>query len=225
MFYSNYAVKKKSSIKRKVVVFFTIVILLFAFFVFYMNHLVTPLIVETSSSQIKVFATRSMNYAVTEAMNQNINYDDLVNIVTDSTGKISMIQANTVKVNNISMMIERITLAHLLEIARSPIKIPLGAFTGIPLFSGMGPKVEVEIYPYGEVGCKFLSQFVSAGINQTQHKIYVKVETVVNVVLPFKTISINLDNEVLVCESIIIGQIPDTYLRSNNLNDMLDLVG
>ncbi len=225
MNYSFYSTKnKKPHTKRKIVLFFTIVAAIFAFFVLYIKFLVTPLIIHTSEAQIKVHATQSMNFAITEAMNQHITYDDLVNIVTDSSGKISMIQANTVKINNISMMIERITLSHLMEIARTPIHIPLGAFTGISLFSGLGPPIEVEIFPYGEVGCKFLSQFISAGVNQTQHKIYVSVDTVVNLVLPFKTIAINLSNEVLVCENLIVGDIPETYLKSNQLQDMLDLI-
>jgi len=210
--------------KRKIVLFFIILTFIFALFLIYVNLLVTPLIVDTSKSQIKVYATKSMNYAVTEAMNQNITYDDLVNILTNQDGKITLIEANTVKINNISNMIERITLAHLVEISRNPIEIPLGAFTGISLFSGMGPPVLIDIFPYGEVGCKFLSQFISAGINQTQHKIYVEVQTKINVVLPLKTISVTMTNEVLVCESVIIGEIPETYLKSNNLTEMLELV-
>lgn len=209
--------------KRKKIVYFTILFGFFAFFILYFNFLVTPLVVETSRSQIKVYATRSMNYAVTEAMNQNITYDDLINITTDATGKISMIQANSIKINNVSMMIERITLAHLLEISRNPISIPLGAFTGITVLSGLGPSVLIDIYPYGEVGCRFLSQFISAGINQTQHKIYVDVKTRINVVLPFRTLEIQMENQVLVCESVIIGEIPETYLRANDLSDMIDL--
>lgn len=216
--------KSKKSAKHKIVVFFLVVFVVFALFLIYMQFLATPLIVDTSKSQIKVYATKSMNYAVTEAMNQNISYDDLVDILLDANGDIAMIEANTVKINNISNMIERITLAHLVEISKTPIEIPLGAFTGISLFSGLGPPVQIDIKPYGEVGCKFLSQFISAGINQTQHKIYVNVEAIVNVVLPLQTISVKMTNEVLVCESVIIGAIPETYLKSNTLTEMLDLV-
>ena len=210
--------------KRKIARFFTVILLIFAFFVMYIKFLVTPLMVDVSTSQIKVYGAKSMNYAITETMNQNITYDDLVSIITDGQGKISMLQANTVKINNVSMMIERITLAHLLEISRNPISIPLGAFTGISIFSGMGPPVMIDIYPYGDVSCKFLSQFISAGINQTQHKIYVSINAKVNVVLPFKKLTIAMDNEVLVCESVIIGQIPETYLKSGNLTEMLNLI-
>ena len=222
--YKKYYVSKKCGVKHKIVVFFAVILFIFAFFVLYFTLLVTPLIVDTSKAQIKVFATKSMNYAITEAINQNISYDDLVNIITDGYGKINMIQANTVKINNLSTMIERITLSHLLEVGKKPIQIPLGAFTGITLISGYGPPVEIEIFPYGEVGCRFLSQFISAGINQTQHKIYVQVDTSINVVLPFKSIKVKMSNEVLVCESVIIGEIPETYLKSNALNEMVGLM-
>lgn len=222
--YKKYFSAKKSVKRSRFVLFFAILVFVFAVFILYFTFLVTPLIVDTSRAQIKVFATKSMNFAITEAINQNISYDDLVNIITDGYGKINMIQANTVKINNLSTMIERITLSHLLEVGKKPIQIPLGAFTGITLISGYGPPVEIEIFPYGEVGCRFLSQFVSAGINQTQHKIYVQVDTLVNVVLPFRTVRVKMSNEVLVCESVIIGEIPETYLKSNALNEMTGLV-
>lgn len=222
---NNYIVKTINiHKKRKTVCIFAIIFVIFAFFIMYVKFLVTPLMVDISSSQIKVYGAKSMNYAITETMNQNISYDDLINIVTDSSGKIGMIQANTVKINNVSMMIERITLAHLLDSSRNPISIPLGAFTGISIFSGMGPPVKIDIYPYGEVTCRFLSQFISAGINQTQHKIYVDIKAKVNVVLPFKTLTIPMENEVLVCESVIIGEIPETYLKANTLSDMVNLI-
>ena len=110
------------------------------------------------------------------------------------------------------------------ELVKSPITISLGAFTGIPIFSGLGPKIPINIYPYGDIGCVFESRFVSAGINQTQHKIYLNVSCIINVILPFNHLKVNTSSEVLICESVIIGEIPDTYLKSNTLNEMLNLV-
>ena len=170
------------------------------------------------------YANSAMNAAITEAMNQNITYDDLIHIVTDSTGKISMIQANSIQINSLSKLIGRVTMRTLNELVKSPITISLGAFTGIPIFSGLGPKIPINIYPYGDIGCVFESRFVSAGINQTQHKIYLNVSCVINVILPFNHLKVNTSSEVLICESVIIGEIPDTYLKSNTLNEMLNLV-
>ena len=189
-----------------------------------MRFLVTPLLVETCNAKIKVDSSRCINYAITEAMNQNITYDDLINIVTDSSGKISMIQANSVQLNMLSKLIYRVTIAQLSNFANTVLQIPLGAFTGISILSGIGPSVSFEIFPYGDVECGFKSEFVSAGINQTLHKIYLVVSTKIRVVLPTKTIVVDNGGDVVLCESLIVGQIPEVYLQSGNLTEMLNLV-
>lgn len=209
---------------RKLYRFFAIVLIIFAVFSCYLKFLVTPLLVDTCNATVKVNATKCINYAITEAMNQNITYDDLINIVTDSSGKISMIQANSVQINILSKLINRVTLAQLSNFASSTLQIPLGAFSGIPLFAGMGPMVGVEIFPYGDVHCSFLSKFTSAGINQTIHRIYLSVDTNIRVVLPLNTITVQNSGEVVLCESLIVGQIPEVYLQSGNLTEMLNLI-
>lgn len=207
--------------KRKKSRFFVVFLLFFAIFYIYIAYLVNPLLISSSSSQVKVFANRSMNYAVTEAMNQNITYDDLIHVVTDVSGKISMIQANSIHMNNLSKLIGRATMTQLKEVSKNPVLIPLGAFTGITIIAGLGPKIAIDIFPYGDVSCRFLSEFVSAGINQTQHKIYMSVSCNISVVLPFKTLKVNSSSDVLLCESVIIGDIPDTYLKMEGLEEFL----
>lgn len=209
---------------RKFIAFFCIMLSICISIVCYMKFLVTPLIVETCNAQVKVNATRCINYAITEAMNQNIAYDDLINIVTDSSGKISMIQANSIQINVLSKLINRVALSQLSNFASTNIQIPLGAFSGISLISGLGPMVNVDIFPYGDVKCSFLSEFTSAGINQTIHKIYLSVKTIIRVVLPVKTINVENNGQVVLCESLIVGDIPDVYLQSGNLTEMLNLI-
>lgn len=207
--------------KRKKTKVFIVTLLIFAFFYLYIAFLVTPLIISSSNSQVKVYANKSMNYAITEAMNQNVTYDDLIHIVTDSSGKISMLQANSIQINNLSKLIGRVTMAKLNELTKNPVLIPLGAFSGITIISGMGPKVAMETYPYGDVSCRFLSQFFSAGINQTQHKIYMSISCTINVVLPFRTLRVNANSDVLLCESVIIGDIPDTFFSIKDLSGLI----
>ena len=201
-----------------------VIAVIFATFYSYLQFLVTPLLEETCNASVKVTATKCINYAIAEAMSQNLAYDDLINIVTDSAGKISMIQANSVKINVLSKLINRVTLAQLSQYSKSELQIPLGAFSGISVLSGLGPRVRIEIYPYGDAHCTFLSDFASAGINQTIHKIYLSIDTSIRVVLPFKTITVKNSGQVVLCESLIIGDIPEVYLQSGKLNEMLNLI-
>ena len=90
--------------------------------------------------------------------------------------------------------------------------------------SGVGPKIAFNVSPFGEVVCSFSSNFESAGINQTYHKLYLIILLKVNIVFPFERLQVFSDSEVLLCETLIIGKIPEVYLSSNNLDEMLNLV-
>ena len=58
----------------------------------------------------------------------------------------------------------------------------------------------------------FFSEFKQAGINQTIHRIYVKVDTKVQVIIPFSNKFVEIGSEVPIAETIIVGDVPDTYI-------------
>jgi len=89
----------KFRIKHKIFAFF----ILFLFVIFlYCKFLVIPIVIKNTESQIKSYATRSINYAVADTMNQNISYGDLINIVKDKDENVSFIEANSVRINLLS---------------------------------------------------------------------------------------------------------------------------
>lgn len=204
---------------------------LFAFFFFlfliifiYFKYLVIPIVIGNTESQVKSYATKSINYAIADTMNQNISYGDLVNIVKDVNNNVSYIEANSVRINLLSRSMSKVVMRNFLDFAKLPITISIGSFTGVSIFSGLGPKIAFDISPFGEVLCSFLSNFESAGINQTYHKLYLVISLNVYIVFPFKKLNVASDSEVLLCETLIIGKIPEVYLNSANLNEMLNLV-
>lgn len=208
-------------LKRKLFAFFLIFIILISV---YIRYLVTPIIIKNTESQISSFGMISINEAIADAMNQNISYNDLVKIVRDENDDISAIEANSIKINLISKNLSGVILNRFLNYAKSPIKIPLGSFSGISIFAGFGPMLSYDIYPYGEVLCNFVSRFESAGINQTYHKLYLVISLKTNIILPIKKVVVNNDADVLLCETLIIGKIPEFYLNSGRLTDMLNLL-
>ncbi len=211
----------KLHLKHKVFSFFLMLVLLF---VLYLKYLLIPIVVENTKTQMKTFATKSINYAVADTMNQNYSYGDLINVVKDSNNDVAYIEANSVRINILSKAMSKVVMTNFLELAKSPIKISLGSFSGISILAGYGPKVAYQVNPYGEVFCFFTSKFNSAGINQTYHKLYLNVTINVYVVLPFESMSMQSSSEVLLSETLIVGNIPEVYLNSSNLTDMLNLV-
>ena len=192
--------------KHKIIAFFIIV---FSLLFLYCKYLAIPVVINNTKSQMQSFATKSINYAIAETMNQNVSYGDLINIVKDKNDNVSFIEANSVRINLLSKTMSKIVMSNFLEFAKFPIKIAIGSFSGISIFSGVGPKIAFNVSPFGEVVCSFTSNFDSAGINQTYHKLYLIILLRVNIVFPFERLQILSDSEVLLCETLIIGKIPD----------------
>ena len=106
-------------------------------------------------------------------------------------------------------------MANLSAACEEGVKVPIGVFTGIEFLAGFGPDVTFKIIPVGSVSCDFRSSFVSAGLNQTLHSIYMDVTATVSVVMPSRTQEISVPTQVLICESVVVGEIPDAYLNGD----------
>lgn len=98
-------------------------------------------------------------------------------------------------------------------------KLLFGSFTGFKLLSGRGPGVKIRISSIGNVETDLRSEFISQGINQTLHRVYLQVKCELSILTPFDDISEEITNQVLLAESVIVGNIPDTYYNLEGLND------
>lgn len=199
---------------------FCLIIIMFL----YTRYVALPIVINNTDSQLRSYATKSINYAVADTMNQNVSYGDIITVIKDSEDNVSYIESNSVRINLLSKTMSKVVMSNFLEFAKKPIKISVGAFSGIAIFSGVGPKLAFNVTPYGEVLCSFESNFESAGINQTYHKLYLIISINATVVFPFRKLKIDSSSEVLLCETLIIGKIPEVYLNSDSLTEMLNLV-
>lgn len=211
------------SIKKKLVRLSIILsVVIVSFFIF--AYMVNPVIMDTIELKSKSLATRAMNSSIADVVMNSIIYDDLVNIISDEFGNISMIQANSLEINNLTKDLAQTCETRIHEFGNTGVTIPLGTFTGIPLFVGRGPRIKVKMLPIGSVTCKFVSHFETAGINQTVHKIYVNLRANIGVVMPLSSRNFTAEQEVLISESVIVGQVPEVYLYSDTLDTLLNFV-
>ena len=104
------------------------------------------------------------------------------------------------------------------------IQVPLGAFTGVEAWAGFGPKITLKIIPISNVECRFVSEFEGAGINQTKHSIYLEIVADISIIMPSGTSNFASLTEVLICESVLVGKVPDTYLQADIFGNGYDLV-
>ena len=69
----------------------------------------------------------------------------------------------------------------------------------------------IRISTIGNIQTSVKSEFVSQGINQTLHRLYLEIECEISILTPFNTISESISNQLILAENVIVGNIPDTY--------------
>lgn len=189
----------------------------------YFRKNVVPTVMESSVAQVRAIGTNAVNLAATTVIKGGISYDDLFTVIKDNEDNVQMIQTNSPRINTIAREIANLAQANLDELGVQTVDIAFGTFTGIALLTGFGPDVSINIVPIGTANCDFVSSFLSAGINQTVHKIYIDVYADINIITPIDDIMVSVKAEVLVCENLIVGKIPETFLSVGNNQGILDL--
>lgn len=173
---------------------------------------------KISEYRVKSIVTRAVGSAVNENFPDNIGYNDIVTISKGENGTITSIQTDVAKLNRIFAKVSLSVQDKLSDLEKEKISMPLGAILGEPMFATEGPNINIGIIPYGSVETDFKSEFNSAGINQTRHRIYILVRTEVGVGIPFiekKTVVIT---SLPVAETVIVGEVPKSYINVGNNN-------
>jgi sporulation protein YunB len=144
----------------------------------------------------------------------NIAYDRIVFFEKDLDGRITALKTNMSEVNRLKTDVLNIINDEILALDSSDIGIPVGSLFLPELFSGKGPAIPVHILSIRNSDASFVSSFSQAGINQTLHRLNMEVSVDVAVLVLGETSSFTMSSEVVVAETIIVGQVPQTYLQT-----------
>ena len=144
----------------------------------------------------------------------NIQYDRIVYFEKDLDGKITALKTNMSEVNRLKTDILNRINDEILAMDSSGLSIPIGSLVLPELFAGKGFGIPVQILSIRNSDAAFHSHFTEAGINQTLQQITMEVIVDVSVLVLGKTDSFTVSSHVVVAETVIVGQVPDTYLQS-----------
>ena len=187
-------------------------------------HNMGPILVSMAEARARQLAVEAMNQAIAEVLGSSVTYADLMRVSIDQQGRVSMIEANAMRMNDLASEAALAAQRNLDTLADQGVRLPLGAALGISLFSGSGPSIRVRVIPVGAVSTRFVTSFESAGINQTRHEISLEASVVMRIVIPTGADSVSVNTYVPVAESIIVGTVPDTYVNVPSAEDALNLV-
>lgn len=189
-----------------------------------MHRNVTAILKSVSEATMRSVTTVAVNDAIYYTLSDQVRYEDLVTVLSDAEGNISAITANSFQINRIARDTAYMSQQNLKKMSEDGIEIPLGAFTGVEAWAGLGPRIRLPIIPISNVECRFVSQFENAGINQTKHSVYLEIVADISIILPSETSNFASLTEVLICESVLVGKVPDSYLQADIFGNGYDLV-
>lgn len=196
---------------RRVLILVVVLLVLF----FTLRSKYRLVIDDLAQTQVKNTTSDLTNDAIAKQIaSGDIQYDRIVYFEKDLDGRITALKTNMSEVNRLKTDILNIINDEILALDNSDIGIPLGSLFFPELLSGKGPAIPVHILSIRNSDANFVSHFSQAGINQTLHRLNMEVSIDVAVLVLGQTSSFTMTSEVVVAETIIVGDVPQTYLQT-----------
>lgn len=175
-------------------------------------------IVGLAETQVKNATSDLINDSIDRQIEDgNVQYDRIVYFEKDLDGRITALKTNMSEVNRLKTNILNIINDEILRMDTSDIGVPLGSLFFPELFSGRGPAFPVSILSIRNSDASFSSDFVEAGINQTLHQLNMQISIDVAVLVLGKISYFTIASQVVVAETIIVGQVPETLFQTGGL--------
>lgn len=202
--------KRNNHKKHKVfIVPVTAFLILVIFLIGSIEKNIAPSAVRQGEYYSRLTANKIINKAVSDYLKENqYQYNDFSAVLYDENGKAVSIESLTGNINKVqSDLVLRIS-EELSENKNIKVKIPVGSLTDSYLLAGKGFSVPLNICSAGNVDVKLKSEFTSAGINQTCHRISAVVSTEINSSIPLYSFSSEAEFEFLIAENVLVGEVP-----------------
>lgn len=211
---------------KKPVIKIIIVILISVITAYSIIQAIGPIFEGLAIQKAKAIATEIMNKKTSEVL-AKYNYKDLVWIMKDENTSNNILRTDVVTINRIASEIAIEVECALQDAQNNKIEIAIGALTGSKYLSGSGPKIPLKVTPSGNTTTELKTEFESKGINQTIYRIYLKLDCDMKILTPYENLEHKIENQVLLVETVIVGEIPQTYYNLDGLtqNDSMELIG
>ena len=211
---------KKPALLRRL----TLCALLLILLLMLLERNLTRVVLTLASAKAEVLAVQALNQAAEALIADGISYASLVHVTLGEDGSVRLLQANTAGMNSLASRASLTAQAKLEALQDQTVSVPLGSALGVTLLAGTGPRIQVHMLPVGAVVTAYETEFTSAGINQTRHRVLLTMRAQVRLVLPTGASGVEAVTQVAVAESIIVGQVPDSFVNVGDDTDLLNLV-
>ncbi len=198
--------------KRRLLWFVSLLVLLVVF----LECRLKPIAGSVSAIQAKALATEIINRSVFDVMQETgISCEELEHISYADGNMVTAISANTLLTNQLKNTVTLRIQEKLSDVRQHRVDIPLGTLIGSELTNGQGPSIPICISLSGNVRSDFESTFESGGLNQTVHKLSLRITAELHILMPLGAEETTVETSVLLGETVIVGEVPTGLLYSH----------
>ena len=171
-------------------------------------------------------AAELLNSAVLEVMgaySEKHDPSELAKVQRNESGA-DILFIDAVKINLLAAQITDCAQIRLRELSNASVGVSLGTASGISLFTEKGPRISVGISPAGRIDSGLSAAFSPAGINQTRYSAYLKLTANIRIILASFEKHIAVSHTAALCETVIVGDVPQAYTNVESVDDALNLL-
>ena len=189
-----------------------LILMFFVYGVLFTERVVKPNLVSLGEIEARSMITGAMSDAIRRVIADREDLQELVEVVTDESGRVTSVNTWAVHMVGKGAELSSAIQANIDEAGEQVVRVPAGAVLGSPVLSQTDFDTKIRVRPVGTVKVALKSNFEEKGINQTKYKVYLAVNAGMRIVSPFSAENITLENEYLLAEVIVVGDVPDSYV-------------
>ncbi|MEG1548931.1 MAG: sporulation protein YunB [Ruthenibacterium sp.] len=173
---------------------------------------IRPVITTMAQYQCRVVSVLAMNEAIIAELEQQTTLTEpILSVEKDANGNVTSIMVDSSGLNHLKAQMTEAVSNRLLAIKKQDVHIPLGTLLGWQIMAGRGPNIHLQVLPASFVETSMVDEVETAGINQTQYRIFIRFTVQMSAILPGYSTSVTVENEICVAETLIVGQVPQVY--------------
>ena len=181
-----------------------------------------PYIEAYAESESKKRLTALSAEKISEVLSKNgYGYEDLIRLSYTAEGRLATAQINTPLLNLLRQEIAKEILSALKNHTLA-VRVPTSILLGTVLLSSTRGGITVHLECAESMSASFFSRFEECGINQTRHLVTFDFSLELCLLLPMRYKTITVLSSVVAVETLIIGEVPDSFTDIDRLTDSVD---
>ncbi len=197
---------------RRRAILIALPLLLILAFVIYFRY--TPYVREAARVRVVNAASDWLVDAINaELRSGRIDFSHMTYLEKDVNGNITAVRTNTAEMNCLKSEIMELLGEEMPELDAQELGVPIGSILLPDYFAGQGVRLPVRVVALSSSDASFSTTFESAGINQSIQRVVLNVRITLTVLSPAGTQEIDVDSDVIVAETIVVGTVPNSYVN------------